>query len=38
MQKEIDSNGKHLDVLQNCKVIRVNYAYNHKDVKPVYNK
>ena len=22
----------------NCKVIRVNYAYNHIDVRPVYNK
>ena len=22
----------------NCKVIRVNYAYNHIDVRPAYNK
>ena len=23
---------------QYCKVIRVNYAYNHRYIKPVYNK
>ena len=28
----------HRPSLQRCKVIRVNYTYNHKDVRPVYNK